>query len=167
MIQVEAFLLANNIVFVTHEHPPVFTCEELERYVIPGLSCKNLFLRDQKKKRYFLVILPAAKKTDLARVGEVVGERKLSFVNAESLKEKLGVEPGAVSPFGLLNDAAASVEVYVDREVHDAPLLHFHPNRNTASLELTREMFQKYISTVKNKVIIWDWIRFHPDSPAE
>ncbi len=94
------------------------------------------------------------KKTDLLKVGETVGERKLSFANTEILKEKLGVEPGAVSPFGLLNDTNASVEVYIDKEVHDAPLLHFHPNRNTASLELTGQMFHRYLTTLSHRVHI-------------
>lgn len=151
---VEDFLASNRIAFVVHEHPPVFTCEELAKYSVPGLSCKNLFLRDQKKRRYFLVILPAANRTDLARVGEVVGERKLSFASPESLREKLGVEPGAVSPFGLLNDTDGSVEVYIDKEVYDAPVVHFHPNRNTASLELSGQMFQTYLKTIRNRITI-------------
>ncbi len=154
MVHVEEFLKTNNIEFVLHEHPPVYTCDELEQYHVPGLACKNLFLRDQKKRRYFLVILPASSKTDLTRLGEVLGERKLSFANPESLKEKLGVEPGAVSPFGLLHDVAASIEVYINKKVHDAPLVHFHPNRNTASLELTGEMFRAYLSTLKNTIVV-------------
>ncbi len=103
MTDVEGYLKLNSVGFVTHEHPAVYTCEELTQYHIPGLACKNLFLRDQKKKRYFLVILPATRRTDLARVGEVVGERKLSFASRDDLKAKLGVEPGAVSPCRLGN----------------------------------------------------------------
>ena len=102
------------------------------------------------------MILPAAKKTDLAKLGESLGERKLSFVNPETLKEKLGVEPGAVSPFGLLNNSQNDVELWMDREVMEAPVLHFHPNRNTASLELTQESFQSYLKGVKNRVSILD-----------
>lgn len=148
MVPVEAYLDALGISYKVHSHPPVFTCEELKKYSVPGLSCKNLFLRDQKKRRYFLVILAAAKKTDLAKLGESLGERKLSFVNPETLKEKLGVEPGAVSPFGLLNNSQGDVELWIDREVMEAPVLHFHPNRNTASLELTGEMFRKYLEAI-------------------
>ncbi len=148
MFPVEAHLDSLGIPYTVHSHPPVFTCEELAKYSIPGLSCKNLFLRDQKKRRYFLVILPAAKKTDLVKLGESLGERKLSFVNPETLKEKLGVEPGAVSPFGLLNNSQGDVELWIDREVMEAPVLHFHPNRNTASLELSGEMFRKYLDTI-------------------
>lgn len=154
MPTVEAYLDSLGISYTIHSHPPVFTCEELEAYAIPGLSCKNLFLRDQKKRRYFLVIMPAAKRTDLATLGNTVGERKLSFVNPDTLKEKLGVEPGAVSPFGLMNSKASDVEVYIDREVMDAPLVHFHPNRNTASLEMSMGDFRRYLDTLKNVITI-------------
>lgn len=141
MNKVEDYLTSHGIAFKLHEHPPVQTCDELSQYHIPGLACKNLFLRDQKKRRYFLVVLPADKKTDMAQLAIAVGEKKLSFVNAKTLMEKLGVEPGAVSPFGLLNITAGDVELFIDRKVVEAPVVHFHPNRNTASLELTKEMF--------------------------
>lgn len=132
----------------------MYTCEELAQYSIPGLACKNLFLRDQKKKRYLLVVLPADQQTDLRRLAEQVGDKKLSFVNPETMKEKLGVEPGAVSPFGLLNNAEGDVELWVAREVMDAPVVHFHPNRNTASLVLTREMFELFLDSLPCEVKI-------------
>ncbi len=96
-----------------------------------------------------LVVLPADQQTDLKKLAEQVGDKKLSFVNTETMKEKLGVEPGAVSPFGLLNNAEGDVELWVARKVMDASVVHFHPNRNRASLVLTREMFQRYLDTLK------------------
>ena len=155
MVNVEDFLASHNIIFVPHEHPAVYTCEELEQYGVPGLPCKNLLLRDQKKKRYFLVILPASKRTDLKKLGEITGE-KLSFAGPEALQEKLGVEAGAVSPFGLINDTNNEVEVYIDKAVNAAASVHFHPNRNTASLELTGEMFQRYLKIIKNTIVLID-----------
>ena len=154
-MDVEAWLDDHAIAYVVHEHPPVFTCDELAAYSIPGLSCKNLFLRDQKKRRYFLVVLPAAQRTDLTHIGEVVGERKLSFANPESLLERLGVTPGAVSPFGLLNDSTHSVEVFIHAEVAGAEVVHFHPNRNTASLELTHYLFQKFLGLLGHKAVVF------------
>lgn len=145
MIQVEEYLTSRGIGFKVHEHPPVQTCDELAQYGVPGLACKNLFLRDQKKTRYMLVVLPAAQKTDLKKLAEQVGDKKLSFVNPETMMEKLGVEPGAVSPFGLLNNTERDVELWIDREVLEATVVHFHPNRNTASVELTGEMFRRYL----------------------
>src|SRR3990167_8246235 len=109
MTHVEDFLKSHNIQYALHEHPAVSTCEEAEKYCgdIPGLACKNLLLRDKKGRRYFLFVLPAEKRADLKQIGEIVGEKRVSFANAEALKEKLGLEPGAVSPFGLLNDKKA------------------------------------------------------------
>jgi Ala-tRNA(Pro) deacylase len=148
MNKVKEYLTSHGIDFKLHEHPPVQTCEELAQYSVPGLSCKNLFLRDQKKTRYLLVVLPAAQQTDLKKLAEQVGDKKLSFVNPETMKQKLGVEPGAVSPFGLLNNTEGDVELWIAREVLEAPVVHFHPNRNTASVELTGETFRRYLETI-------------------
>lgn len=146
---VEQYLESLGIDFVIHEHPPVQTCDELAQYHIPGLACKNLFLRDQKKKRYLLVVLPADQQTDLKKLAEQVGDKKLSFVNREMLFEKLGVEPGAVSPFGLLNDQDGDVELWIAKEVMEAPLVHFHPNRNTASIELSAKAFRGFLESIR------------------
>lgn len=144
---VEQFLQSNRIEYVLREHPAVFTCEDAEKYCIDvfGLACKNLFLRNEKNNRHFLVVLPAAKRADLKKVGEIVGERRLSFASPHALRDKLCLEPGSVSPFGLINDINKEVEVYIDKEVYDADVVNFHPNRNTASLELTRKMFHNYL----------------------
>jgi Ala-tRNA(Pro) deacylase len=96
--------------------------------------------------------LPAAQQTDLKKLAEQVGDKKLSFVNPETMKQKLGVEPGAVSPFGLLNNTEGDVEFWISREVMEAPLLHFHPNRNTASFELTGSMFNKFLDCLNRTV---------------
>lgn len=152
MTLVEDFLKSKEIKYVLHEHPAVYTCEEAEKYCgnVPGLACKNLLLRDKKGRRYFLVVLPAAKRSDLKKFAEIVGEGKVSFASPEALMEKLGLEPGAVSPFGLLNDKRNEVEVYVDSKVYNADVLSFHPNRNTASLELSGEMFRKFLQSIEN-----------------
>ena len=152
MSNIEQYLRANQIKYILHEHPAVYTCEEAEKHCsdIPGLSCKNLFLKG--KRQYFLIIMPATKKADLKKISATVNESKLSFASAEALKEKLGLEPGEVSPFGLLNDKNHEIKVYIDKEVHEADIVSFHPNRNTASLELTREMFHKFLQLIDNEV---------------
>jgi len=157
MNNVEEYLTSHGIDFKLHEHPPVQTCEELALYHVPGLACKNLFLRDQKKTRYLLVVLPAAQQTDLKQLAGQVGDKKLSFVNPETMKQKLGVEPGAVSPFGLLNNTEGDVELWIAREVLEAPVVHFHPNRNTASLEISRVDFYRFLETLKRVVLIIDF----------
>ncbi len=152
MVSTEDFLRSESISFVLHEHDPVYTCEELERFLIPGLSSKNLFLRDQKGQRFFLLILSVSRKSNIKKISELTGAGKLSFANADVLKAKLSVEAGAVSPFGLLNNREADVELLIDNEVALAPIVHFHPNRNTTSLELTSEMFNQYLGLLKNKI---------------
>lgn len=146
----EDYLKSHQIDYTLHEHPAVFTCEEAEIHCahIPGLDCKNLFLKNKKGRRYFLVILPANKRADLTEIAAIVDEKKLSFASAERLKEKLGIEPGSVSPFGLINDEKKQVEVFVDQQVYNSELVSFHPNRNTASLELSGEMFRKYLQSI-------------------
>lgn len=158
MAEVELFLQSKNIKYVLHEHPPVYTIEDVEKYCsnVPGLACKNLLLRDQKKRRYFLVVLTAHKRTDLKRFGETVGESKLTFVSQDVLMEKLGVEAGAVSPFGLLNDKNNEIEVYIDSEVYHAETVNFHPNRNTATLQLSGEMFRNYLLAIENPIKVID-----------
>lgn len=156
MSNVEAFLKSNNITYVLHEHPAVFTCEEAEKYCgdIPGLACKNLLLKGKKNERYFLIILPAEKRADLKKISEIVNEKQITFASPENLLEKLELEPGSVSPFGLLNDKNHEVEVYIDKKVYYANIVSFHPNRNTASLELSGKMFQKFLKIIENKTTI-------------
>lgn len=156
MINVEQYLQSNQVAYTLHEHPPVYTCDDLEKYgaTIAGLACKNLFLKNQKGQRFFLFVIPASAKADLKKVCEIVGEKKVSFANEQNLKDLLGLEPGAVSPFGLLNDEKSEVEVYIDEKVYDAAIVSFHPNRNTASLELTNMMFHKFLNTLQHRINI-------------
>jgi Ala-tRNA(Pro) deacylase len=157
MINVERYLEDHHIRYTLYEHPAVYTCEEAEEYCsdIPGLACKNLFLKSKKNKRYFLVILPATKRVDLAHIADLVGETKVSFADARIMKEKLGLDPGSVSPFGLLNNAEQDVELYIERDVYDADIVTFHPNRNTATLEMTQDMFHQFLQTLGNKIVLF------------
>ena len=156
MTNVEEFLKEKNIDSILHEHPAVFTCEEAEKYCanVPGVASKNLFLRDEKKQRYFLVILDAKKRADLKKLGEIFQAKRLSFGNPDELKQKLGLEPGAVSLFGILNDEKGEVELYIDKDFYEQPVVNFHPNRNTASIELTNKMLQKFLGVIGQKVNI-------------
>lgn len=157
MTEVEQYLKLHQINFVLHEHPAVFTCEDIDKYCddLTGLDCKNLFLRDQKGKRHFLFVFPSSKRVELDKICEIVDEKKLSFASAERLKEKLGLVPGAVSPFGLINDKNAEVEAYIDEEVYQSDLVNFHPNRNTATLELTGVMFRNYLQGLNRKINVF------------
>ncbi len=156
MNPVEAFLQSHNIIYTYHEHPAVYTCEQAEEYhhLMPGIAVKNLFLVDKKTWRKFLVILPAEKRANLKEFTKLFRASKLSFASADMLMQTMWLEPGSVSPFGLINNENKDVEVYIDKQVYDADIVNFHPNINTASLWLTHEMFQKYLEIIENKINI-------------
>lgn len=147
---VELFLKSNNIKYLSHHHPAVFTCEEASQHCrnIPGIASKNLFLRDEKKRRIFLVISPDYKQVNLKELAHKLGVKKLSFASAETLLKVLNVTPGSVSPFGLINDTEKMTEVYIDEDVWQSPIVQFHPNDNTVTFELGHDEFQKFLNKI-------------------
>src|SRR5439155_15937397 len=102
-----------------HEHPPVATVEEAEQHWagIDATHCKNLFLRNQKGTRHYLVILKHTKKADLRAVADQIGDGKLSFASPERLMAHLGLTPGSVSPFGLIHERDRRVRVVSDSDL--------------------------------------------------
>ncbi len=142
------------IPFVRHIHPPVFTVEQAERHWkdISGAHCKNIFLRNKKGNRHYLVILFQAKKADIRKLEDQVGEDRLSFASAERLMRTLGLEAGAVSPFGLINDSAKEVQVIIDQDLKKWERIAFHPNVNTATIEIAFRDFEKFLSWCGNRV---------------
>ena len=142
------------IPFARREHPPVATVEEAERHWsgLDAAHCKNLFLRNQKGTRHYLVILAAAKKADLRAVAEQVGDGKLSFASPERLMTHLGLTPGSVSPFGLIHDRNHNVRVVIDRDLRSAPRVAFHPNINTVTFTVAYGDFQKFLDACGNIV---------------
>ena len=155
MTRVEKFLQANQIDYALYEHQEVNSCKETKEYCknLLGINCKNLFLRDRKKEKFFLLILPPKKRVNFRKFNRIV-KRKVSFANISELREKLGVKPGAVSIFNLLNNKEKDVEVYIDEVIYNAELVNFHPNKNTASIELTKDMFHKLLQIIDNKIYI-------------
>lgn len=152
--QVQARLAELGIAFTRHEHPAVFTVEEANEHWagIDATHCKNLFLRNQKGNRHYLVILKHDKKADLRAVADQIGDGKLSFGSPERLMAQLGLTPGSVSPFGLINNADHQVRVVVDRDLKAAERLGFHPNLNTATLTITFGDFEKFVAACGNTV---------------
>ena len=152
--RVYAVLDQLGIPYVRHEHPPVFTVEKEEQLWtdIEGLHCKNLFLRNKKGNRHYLVVAPTSKTVDLRRLNEKLGEDRLSFGSPERLIRLLGLEPGSVSPFGLINDRQKEVMVILDEELRSASRVNFHPNVNTATVGLSRQDFEKFLAWTGNSV---------------
>lgn len=136
-------------------HKPVYTIEDmdtLDKKIFKGAEiCKNLFLRDQKGKRHFLVILCSEKKADMAKIQEQVLSTRLSFASSERLMKYLKLEPGHVSPMGLIHDEEKKVEVLIDEDLKDKPLLAVHPNTNEASILISFEDLMKFIKSMGNQ----------------
>ena len=137
-----------------HEHPPVFTAEEAGTHWsgIDATPVKNLFLRNKKGDRHYLVILGLDKQADLKHLVRIIGDDRLSFGSPERLMTHLGLTPGSVSPFGLLNDAAHAVRVVIDADLKAAERLIFHPNINTASVTISRADFERFLQSCGNPV---------------
>ncbi len=152
--QVYARLRELGIEFTVHEHPPAFTVEDAAEHWagIDATHCKNLFLRNQKGSRHYLVILMHTKRADLRAVSDQVGDGKLSFGSPERLMKYLGLTPGSVSPFGLINDTSHQVRLAIDRDLKIAERVSFHPNVNTITLTLTRADFEKFLHACGNAV---------------
>jgi Ala-tRNA(Pro) deacylase len=147
-------LNALGIAYERYDHPPVFNTEDVDKYWrdIPATGVKNLFLRNKKGNRHYLVIAPVEKRVDLQKLVKVLGDDRLSFGSAERLMEKLGLTPGSVSPFGLVNDAQGDVQVILDADLRKAEKLIFHPNINTSSLTISFPDLERFLASRPNRV---------------
>ncbi len=143
-----------DISFTRHEHPPVYTVEEAEKHwtSIAGAHCKNLFLRNKKGNRHYLVILESCKIVDLKSLTKRLGEDRLSFASEERLMRYLGLGTGAVSAFGLINDRENHVQVVIDEDLKEAEAVNFHPNVNTATVGISFADFEKYLAWCGNSI---------------
>jgi len=142
-----AFLALQGIPYDRYDHAPVFTCDEAERAVptIPAAHTKNLFLRDKKGHRHWLLVTLCEKAVDLKQVAESIGADKLSLGSPERLATHLGVTPGAVTILALINDPAHAVELVVDDDVWHAPAIRAHPLVNTATLVISQPDVRRFI----------------------
>ena len=147
-------LRALDIRYELFEHPPVNTGDEAAVHwkAIPGAAVKNLFLRNKKGDRHYLVILGIEKQADLRQLVKVIGDDRLSFGSPERLQKYLGVTPGSVSPLGLIHDSGRAVRVIVDSDLRTAERLIFHPNDNTASLTISGCDFARFLDARGNSV---------------
>lgn len=133
----------------TIEHPPFFTVEEGRpwHHKIPGLHGKSLFIKD-RKGGLWLVVMPADKRADLARLEKALGAPRFSFARPELLGEALGLTPGSVTPFGLLNDRDHRVAVILDEDMLDSEWVNFHPLLNTASTTVRSADLLRFIEAL-------------------
>lgn len=129
-------------------HPAVYTVEEARALgrLLEGLDCKNLFLRDGKKRRYFLASFPAQKQVNLKELGLRLGAKGLSFASPDDLMDMLGLIPGSVTPFGIIHDKEKRVAVVLDSEFRGQKLL-FHPNTNTKTISIFYDDLIRFIES--------------------
>jgi Ala-tRNA(Pro) deacylase len=151
-----AYLAALSIETETVDHPPLHTVEDSQalRGDIPGGHTKNLFVKD-KKGRLFLLVLGEETVVDLKRVHEKIGAQgRVSFGSADLLEEAWGVRPGAVTPFGAINDKAAKVAVVLDEAMMRQKRLNFHPLVNTRTTGLKSADLAKFLRATGHEPLI-------------
>lgn len=138
------------------DHKPVFTIEELTElgFYEKGQVCKNLFLRDEKGRRHFLVVAPGHKDIDLKILRKKIGSTRLSFGSDERLWNCFKVKTGSVSPFGVINDDENRVEVIFLKDLVSEKKLGFHPNDNSATVWIGFEDIKRVVESCGNQVTI-------------
>jgi len=146
-MNIDDFLREHGIAAARHEHAAVMTVEESEQLVppLPGAKTKNLFLRDKKGVRHFLVTVPAARTVDLSALGAVLATGRLGFASPERLHKHLAITPGSVSLLALVNDTARAVEFVLDRSLWEAAAVHAHPLTNTATVILAHADLEVFL----------------------
>jgi Ala-tRNA(Pro) deacylase len=149
-----------SIEFEYHEHPPLATIEDAKihwAYYNSG-RCKNIFFRNHKGDRHYLVILEHLRQLNIKDLEKRLKQGKLTFASDQRLKKYLGVEPGSVSPFGLINDTEKHVHLFIDEKLKEFDRLTFHPNINTASLVISKPDLIKFLEYTGNS---YEFIRLY------
>lgn len=150
--QVYDYLQSIGISYDYYEHPEAPTIEIAKQfYRGEGTTlCKNLFFRNHKGNRHFLVIMDSTQAMDIHSIEKVLHQGKLSFASPERMQRYLGVKPGSVSLFNLVNDVNHEVVLFVDQSLLHAQKVSFHPNDNRASLVISRDDMLKFIHHIGN-----------------
>lgn len=157
-----AWLDTHEIQYEVYYHPPLFTIEEALAYwkEIDSTHCKNLFMRNHKGNRHYLISFECHKDLDIHSLEQMIHQGKLSFASPERMDRCLGVAPGSVCAFGLINDMDIAqtanpkelfenghrVKYFLDSDLRRAEKISFHPCDNRASVVLSNEMFMKFLA---------------------
>ena len=146
------FLDARGIRYEWYEHPEAPTIEIARQWWRDDGSkhCKNLFFRNHKGNRHYLVCFDSERSLAIHDLEARLRQGKLSFASPERMMRYLGLEPGSVSPFGLINDAEHHVHLFLDRNLLYCPSLSFHPNDCRATVVIARTEFERYLARVGN-----------------
>lgn len=133
---VEKKLNQLNMEFELVEHEPALTTEQADSFIegIEGVRTKTMFLTNKKKTAFYLVIMDDSKRLDMNKFKELVAEKQIKMASEDTLMEKMGLPPGVVSPFGLLNNKDKDIKVYFDKEIMSEERMSFHPNTNEKTI---------------------------------
>jgi Ala-tRNA(Pro) deacylase len=136
-----------NIPFEYYEHPPVPTVKEAEIYWkdLVATHCKNLFFRNHKGNKHYLVIFEYSHNIQIRDLEQRLKQGKLTFASDQRLMKYLGLQPGSVSLFGLINDTSNHVHLFLDENLEKSEKISFHPNLNTASLVIPHKGFIDFL----------------------
>ena len=149
------FLTEQGIAYEVTEHGAVYNMEEMEALELPHkeVLAKNLFVRDDKKRCYYLITVKGERRVDLKEFRVAFGTRRLSFANEEDMKELLGVMSGSVTPLGLLNDTNCRVKFFIDKDFVDG-MIGVHPNENTATIWMQTADLVRIVKQHGNEVLV-------------
>lgn len=152
------------IAYTLYHHEAVYTVEESEKVDagIPGVHCRNLFLRD-KKKQNFLLVLQNATGVDIKKLPDIIGSDRLSFGSADRLWEYLGIRPGSVCPFSIINDTGNNVKICLDKSMMEGELVAYHPLLNTMTITLKPDDLLRFIDSCGHTPHIVDLSPAAPD----
>lgn len=150
MNKVFDYLKELNIKYDVVYHEAAFTTEDADKYIEgkEGVRSKTLFMSGRKNRNFYLIIMDENKRVDIKSLNELLNE-KLSFASSEHLKNKLGLAPGVVSLFGLLNNTEHDIHVVVDKELLNESIMTFHPNDNTATIFISMDDMFKVLDDLK------------------
>ena len=162
-----AFFDAHGIDHATADHEAVFRVGEGEeiKHGIPGAHTKNLFLKDAKG-RLWLISAQDDTQIDLKRLHTVIGSARLSFANPALMEQTLGVTPGSVTAFALVNDVHRRVRFVLDSALAEAELVNFHPLTNTATTGMSQAGFRRFLDLVEVTPLIVDFAAMRVVDPA-
>jgi len=153
------FLDKLKITYSYFEHPPAATISVAQQYWkdIDATHCKNLFFRNHKGDRHYLVVIGHTRDLNIHELEKHLKQGKLTFASEQRMARYLGVKPGSVTPFGLIYDKDHQVKLFLDSELAKASRISFHPCLNTASLVISYKDFIRFIETTQNE---YEYITF-------
>lgn len=146
------YLTSNNIEYswYTHDEAPTIEIARTQWRADGSKHCKNLFFRNHKGNRHYLVVLDCERDLHIHDLEQRLHQGKLTFASPRRMAQYLGLCPGSVSPFGLINDSENHVHLFIDENLKKEESLSFHPNDNRATVVISQPEFMRYLSMVGN-----------------